>query len=186
MFRIETTWRLRENVVSVLFRHKMHVEYLYGPCWRFLLHCCLLKTLDITLKTSHLGRPETQQWCPWKLGSSCGKHTGQHLWCSVILVKLLHKFISTLCLCKKAPSHNRVARKFSTNGRLCTFSDASPRNQKWRSFFHEGTGWISLHFTQCDNSLYISHKLNQSSSISLGSSQWFFVTFSIVRFVIAK
>ena len=32
VFRFETTLRLRENVVSALFRHEIHVECLYGPC----------------------------------------------------------------------------------------------------------------------------------------------------------
>ena len=45
VFRVETMWRLRENVVSELFRHGMHVECLQGPYWKFILHCCLLKTL---------------------------------------------------------------------------------------------------------------------------------------------
>ena len=45
VFRIETTWRLRENVVSPLFQHGTHLEYLYWPCWILLLHWCLLKIL---------------------------------------------------------------------------------------------------------------------------------------------
>ena len=43
---------------------------------------------DITLKTSHWRHSSTKQRCPWKLGLSWGKHTGKHLRCSVILVKL--------------------------------------------------------------------------------------------------
>ena len=34
VFRIETMWRLRENVVSALFRRRIHVECLWGPSRR--------------------------------------------------------------------------------------------------------------------------------------------------------
>ena len=50
VFRIETTWRLRKIVVFALFWRGIHVQCLYGPCWRLLLHWCLLKTLTILLR----------------------------------------------------------------------------------------------------------------------------------------
>ena len=47
VFRMETTWRLRENVV---FRvapvwNTRGIECLWGTCWRLLVHWCLLKSL---------------------------------------------------------------------------------------------------------------------------------------------
>ena len=50
VFRIETMWRLRKIVISALFWRGIHVQCLYGPCWRLLLHWSLLKTLTILLR----------------------------------------------------------------------------------------------------------------------------------------
>ena len=49
VFRIKMRWRLRENIISALFRRGIHVECFYGPCWRLLLSWCLLGTLTLLL-----------------------------------------------------------------------------------------------------------------------------------------
>ena len=42
VFCIKMMWSILENVVPALFRRGIHVEYLWGRCWRLLLHWCLL------------------------------------------------------------------------------------------------------------------------------------------------
>ena len=37
-FRVEATWRLRENVVFALFGRGIYVECFQEPCWRFFPH----------------------------------------------------------------------------------------------------------------------------------------------------
>ena len=141
---------------------------------------------------SQLCHAATQQICFWKLGQSCSKHAGKHMQCSIILVKLHDKFtwITLHALVQSTvPSHNHLVRKLQT-GVSMGFQVHHPkicRNCIHVKFSHQGTGG-KLESTQCDNFLYISHELhrNQSSRIYQVSCQWFFVMFSVVRFVIAK